>query len=378
MARGDKVDTGVPGTQATGGGRNLAGLDCGFFQQRHIFAGLLVLSAVCCFIECNDVITSKGETPSISAKNTVMAVFSPMVKSPGPCKFLTGTRKQNHQCRRDIGLPEAIKEARRLAVTHCEEQFRYDRWNCSIETRGKRNIFKKVYRETAFVHALTAAAITHAVARACAEGKMTKCQCASERKPEATRLAWRWGGCSDNLKHGKRVARNFLELQPRNGDPVTEMLRHDSEVGISAISSAMTDRCKCHGVSGSCSMKTCWRRLGDFNTTAALLRTKYHLAIRKFPVNNKTSRRSAPISFRPRESIYDQLYYFETSPTFCSVTRGRRCLHPDNCATLCCGRGYTTKVIKTLEKCHCRFTNGRCCQVVCDYCEKYEDRYYCK
>ncbi|XP_052896084.1 protein Wnt-4 isoform X2 [Anopheles moucheti] len=358
-----------------GGGRNRAE---GSFQQRNIFASLLILSAICCFIECNDVITSKGDTPSSSAKNTVMAVFSPMIKTPGPCKFLSGTRKQNHQCRRDIGLPEAIKEARRLAVTHCEEQFRYDRWNCSIETRGKRNIFKKVYRETAFVHALTAAAITHAVARACAEGKMTKCQCASERKPEATSLAWRWGGCSDNLKHGKRVARNFLELQPKNFDPVAEMLRHDSEVGISAITSAMTDRCKCHGVSGSCSMKTCWRRLGDFNTTAALLRTKYHLAIRKIPVNNKTSRRSAPRDFRPRETVYDQLYYFETSPTFCSVTRGRRCLHPDNCATLCCGRGYTTKVIKTLEKCRCRFTNGRCCQVVCDYCEKYEDRYYCK
>uniref|UniRef100_A0AAG5DW96 Protein Wnt n=1 Tax=Anopheles atroparvus TaxID=41427 RepID=A0AAG5DW96_ANOAO len=350
----------------------------GSLQQKTLFASLLILGAVCCFIECNDVISSKGETQSQPAKNTVMAVFSPMTKSPGPCRYLVGTRKQNHQCRRDIGLPEAIKEARRLAVTHCEEQFRYDRWNCSIETRGKRNIFKKVYRETAFVHALTAAAITHAVARACAEGKMTKCQCASERKPEATRLAWRWGGCSDNLKHGKRVARNFLELQQKGSDPVAEMLRHDSEVGISAITSAMTDRCKCHGVSGSCSMKTCWRRLGDFNTTAALLRTKYHLAIRKIPVNNKTSRRSAPRDFRPRDTVYDQLYYFETSPTFCSVTRGRRCLHPDNCATLCCGRGYTTKVIKTLEKCRCRFTNGRCCQVVCDYCEKYEDRYYCK
>ena len=88
-----------------------------------------------------------------------------MTKSPGPCRYLIGTKKQSHQCRRDIGLPEAIKEARRLAVTHCEEQFRFDRWNCSIETRGKRNIFKKVYRETAFVHALTAAAITHSVAR---------------------------------------------------------------------------------------------------------------------------------------------------------------------------------------------------------------------
>lgn len=72
-----------------------------------------------------------------------MAIYSPVVKA-GPCKYLDGTRKQNHQCRRDSGLPDALLEAKKLALTHCEEQFRYDRWNCSIETRGKRNIFKKV------------------------------------------------------------------------------------------------------------------------------------------------------------------------------------------------------------------------------------------
>ncbi|EDS27052.1 WNT4 [Culex quinquefasciatus] len=342
-----------------------------------VMLSVLLLSVIWCISECNDIINSSSKETSLPAKNTVMAVFSPMTKSPGPCRYLSGTRRQNHQCRRDVGLPEAIKEARRLAVTHCEEQFRYDRWNCSIETRGKRNIFKKVYRETAFVHALTAAAITHSVARACGEGKMSKCQCASEKRPEATRLAWKWGGCSDNVKHGKRVTRNFLELQPgADGDPVAEMLRHDSEVGIEAVTSTMNDRCKCHGVSGSCSLKTCWRKLGDFNATAAILRTKYHHAIRKIPINNKTSRRAAPKELRDRDTTYDQLYYFETSPTFCSVTRGRRCVHPDNCATLCCGRGYTTKVIKTIEKCRCRFTNGRCCQIVCDYCDKYEDRYY--
>jgi wnt family len=72
-----------------------------------------------------------------------MSIYSPVAKS-GPCKYLDGTRKQNHQCRRDSGLPEALREAKKLALTHCEEQFKYDRWNCSIETRGKRNIFKKV------------------------------------------------------------------------------------------------------------------------------------------------------------------------------------------------------------------------------------------
>lgn len=155
----------------------------------------------------------------------------------------------------------------------------------------------------------------------------------------------------------------------------------------------MKDKCKCHGVSGSCSMKTCWRKLSDFNSTAAALRLKYHQAIRKLPIN-KGARRAAPRERRERivvginkdngynllrqEEAQQQLFYLETSPSFCSVTRNRQCVNPENCANLCCGRGYTTRVIKQVEKCRCRFVNGRCCQVVCDYCEKYEDRYFCK
>lgn len=87
--------------------------------------------------------TDREPEEPISYKNVVMSIYTPVTK-PGPCKFIDGTRKQNHQCRRDTGLPEAVLEAKRLAQTHCEEQFKFDRWNCSIETRGKRNIFKKV------------------------------------------------------------------------------------------------------------------------------------------------------------------------------------------------------------------------------------------
>ncbi|CRK93514.1 CLUMA_CG007047, isoform A [Clunio marinus] len=330
-----------------------------------------------------------------------MALYSPVTKS-GPCKYLDGSRKQNHQCRRDSGLSDALRDAKRLALSHCEEQFKYDRWNCSIETRGKRNIFKKVYKETAFVHALTAAGLTYQISRACAEGKMTRCQCANERRPDTATKQFRWGGCSDNVKHGKRVARNFLELHSVDGegDEATALLRHDSEVGIMTVVSSLGEKCKCHGVSGSCSMQTCWRKLSGFNTTAAALRVKYHQAIRKISYA-KASRRAANRERRERlvtigtgfnargfpvigigESLQDpsfeQLFYLEQSPTFCAVTKGRQCLSPDNCSSLCCGRGYTTRVIKQVEKCRCRFTNGRCCNVVCDYCEKYEDRYFCK
>lgn len=62
---------------------------------------------------------------------------------------------------------------------------------------------------------------------------MSKCTCSTERRPEPPSATWRWGGCSDNVKHGKRVARNFLELNPSDDeDPDLErdLLRHDSEV----------------------------------------------------------------------------------------------------------------------------------------------------
>ncbi|XP_055839118.1 protein Wnt-4 isoform X1 [Episyrphus balteatus] len=317
------------------------------------------------------------------SEHTVMAVFSSNGQVPGPCRYMVATRRQNHQCRKEFGLPDTIREARRLAITHCEDQFRYDRWNCSIEIRGKRNIFKKLYKETAFVHALTAAAMTHSIARACAEGRMTKCSCGPRKQNKASQ-DFQWGGCNDNLKHGKRVTRSFLDLRGGDGDEVSEILRHDSEVGIEAVSSLMKDKCKCHGVSGSCSMKTCWKKLSDFNATAGLLRQKYNTAVRKAP-NIRTMRREAPSSRmkkpkrkKQQQSQYTTLYYLETSPTYCSVTKDRQCLHPDNCANLCCGRGYTTRVFKQVEKCRCRFNNGRCCQLICDYCQRYEDRYFCK
>lgn len=143
-------------------------------------------------------------------------------------------------------------------------------------------------------------------------------------------------------------------------------------------------------------MRTCWRRLSGFNVTVHALRQKYYEAKRKtlksktkkrnslFPIQRKYSRQSRNkpelISFSPyndEQMAYQSLYYLEQSPSYCPSTRGRQCLHPDNCNDLCCGRGYTTREVMRKEKCKCRFKNNQCCQVICDYCEKYEERYYC-
>lgn len=146
-------------------------------------------------------------------------------------------------------------------------------------------------------------------------------------------------------------------------------------------------------------MKTCWLKLSNFNITAAALHEKYHQAIRKISFAKAAKRRAMKREQQERlvtigtgfngknfgsigdsfqDPNFEQLFYLEQSPTFCALTKGRQCMSPENCSTLCCGRGYTTRVIKVVEKCKCRFTNGRCCNVVCDYCDRFEDRYYCK
>ena len=41
----------------------------------------------------------------------------------------------------------------------------------------------------------------------------------------------------------------------------------------------MNRTCKCHGVSGSCSVRTCWHQLAAFSETAALIKRKYDAAV---------------------------------------------------------------------------------------------------
>lgn len=77
--------------------------------------------------------------------------------------------------------------------------------------------------------------------------------------------------------------------------------------------STMEDKCKCHGVSGSCSTKTCWKKLSDFKTTAVLLREKYQQATRQLEISNTSARRSVPLTPKKKKVSVN---YFQTVTRF--------------------------------------------------------------
>ena len=77
----------------------------------------------------------------------------------------------------------------------------------------------------------------------------------------------------------------------------------------------------------------------------------------------------------------DDLIYLDPSPTYCvpnrriniAGTRGRYCNASAgfevtiSCRNLCCSRGYTTRTIRRVEQCRCKF--HWCCYVDCEECE---------
>ena len=45
---------------------------------------------------------------------------------------------------------------------------------------------------------------------------------------------------------------------------------------LQIVKSLLRTECKCHGVSGSCAMKTCWKSLPSFSKIGDILMKKYN------------------------------------------------------------------------------------------------------
>ena len=144
--------------------------------------------------------------------------------------------------------------------------------------------------------------------------------------------------------------------------------------------------CKCHGVSGSCSLRTCWQQLASFRETGDLLKEKYDSATEvKF---NRQGTKLVQMDKKYNKPTKDDLIYLSESPDYCSPdpatgsfgTSGRQCDKNSEgmggCTLMCCGRGYNTYKTTITERCHCKF--HWCCTVKCKTCERVLDIHSCK
>ncbi|KAG7252988.1 hypothetical protein CRUP_031759 [Coryphaenoides rupestris] len=63
---------------------------------------------------------------------------------------------------------------------------------------------------------------------------------------------------------------------------------------------------------------------------------------------------------------------YRTSGPQCNKTS----VGSDSCDLMCCGRGYNPYTEKLVERCHCKY--HWCCYVTCKKCERVVERYVCK
>ncbi|TNN67535.1 Protein Wnt-9a [Liparis tanakae] len=180
------------------------------------------------------------------------------------CDRLKLEKKQRRMCRRDPGVAETLREAITMSALECQYQFRFERWNCTLEGRHRANILKRV-----------------------------------------------------PLSHDTH--RDALEV----------------------IKAGVETTCKCHGVSGSCTVQTCWRQLQPFHEIGKQLKQRY-----------------------------------ETSVKYSPGTAARKCYKDKNCDAICCGRGHNTQSREVTRPCQCQVR--WCCYVECKQCTQREEVYTCK
>ncbi|VDP07216.1 unnamed protein product [Soboliphyme baturini] len=263
---------------------------------------------------------------------------------------------------------------------------KYQRWDCSIDhpilsvdytLLHEPMIVKHGYKEAAFLVALSSAGAAWSVARACAEGRLASCSCNIDQ--HVSNQAWQWGGCSYSVKFGLITSRKLLtpKHSSKTHDLMRKTYRHNLKAGRVAVKRTLRKTCKCHGMSGSCQIKTCWKTTADLRNIGTHLWRKMQTA--RFLLQNNSPNDSRHVVQKIRSS---ELVYFEQSPSFCDRidaiktlgTSGRTCnirnetKSVGDCDLLCCGRGYYQYRETSIENCRCKFQ--WCCYVTCEKCRR--------
>lgn len=238
---------------------------------------------------------------------------------------------------------------------------------------------------------------------------MQHCECEERRGGRGPHSDWKWGGCSDNVKYGETVSRQFLDSAEAGKDPRSLANLHNSEAGRVAVRKTMKTLCKCHGVSGSCATQTCWRQLGQFRETGKYLKKQYRRALRvdyndgglDRPENLLSNRIDRVPRQRDRRAMEARkvkkkvkkrkLVFLHSSPDYCrmNITAGYKVRHtarlgPSHsplsqgvmgrtcqtdpasphsraqvrkCTNLCrdCGLYVKKKVVDVVTSCNCRY-----------------------
>lgn len=239
------------------------------------------------------------------------------------------------------------------------------------------------------LYAFLVAGATQKLAQFCQEGKISndECQCsqAGQRKVNETLI---FDKCGENVDWAQRYIEAFTK-SPYQDLPVNDTGAlidiHNIEVGKKAMSKTY-QFCKCHGISGTCSVQTCYEKLPDISEVSESLYFKYGGAV-KVVQSDGELKRDRTINANADEIENTDLAYYDNTPDLCKNateegvqgTAHRECLLDQgavgSCESLCCGNGHYAVTETKIEK-DCAF--HYCCEFRCTEREVTTTTYRCK
>nr|XP_020641465.1 protein Wnt-7b isoform X2 [Pogona vitticeps] len=235
-----------------------------------------------------------------------------------------------------------IGEGAQMGINECQYQFRYGRWNCSA--LGEKTVFGQELREAG--------------------------------KPLSPMPSLLLGLHMPSPLPAARETSVTVAVTERN----------------KVLEERMKLECKCHGVSGSCTTKTCWTTLPKFREIGYILKEKYNAAVQVEVVRASRLRQPTFLKIKQIRSyqkpMETDLVYIDKSPNYCEEdastgsvgTQGRLCNRTspsaDGCDMMCCGRGYNTHQYTKVWQCNCKF--HWCCFVKCNTCSERTEVFTCK
>ncbi|RUS70048.1 hypothetical protein EGW08_022190, partial [Elysia chlorotica] len=168
--------------------------------------------------------------------------------------------RQRRICRDEPEIVHQVAQGAKLALQECQWQFQSRKWNCSTAKRSLSRILR----------------------RTCSMGELLQCSCDHNKRDFRSDGEWEWGGCGDDVDYGYRKSREFMDARKRKrrGDFTTKLQLHNNKAGRVAVRDYMRRVCKCHGLSGSCALKTCWKKMPTFREVGDRLKAQFDGAIR--------------------------------------------------------------------------------------------------
>ena len=247
------------------------------------------------------------------------------------------------------------------------------------------------------MYALMGAAVAKQTGKACRKGSLSSCLCGQSAAlpPSDSKTHYYWG-CSENLAHGLKVSEDFLDVaETDKGLGLREEVHLQNLQAGRAVLVKTSEReplkCQCHGLTGSCSIKTCWKVAAPLHTIAQQLRDSYERACQvEYGLTSTFSLTPSLQSTCHWPIAEEDLVFSDSSPNYCNPhpevgslgTQGRICepsalaSSSGSCQHLCCGRGYVMEAHVEEYPCECQFVY--CCHVKCQTCREEVTNYRCR